>query len=63
MGDVSIRKYPRFAEEQDCINNVVSAESIGQRITALINNPELNSGHTEWIGAKEDEFIQHCALD
>lgn len=51
VGDYAVRNFPEFAEQQDAIHNIVSAEDMGERVAYVIADKDLPSGHTEVVGA------------
>jgi NAD(P)-dependent dehydrogenase (short-subunit alcohol dehydrogenase family) len=62
VGDAGIRNFPDFGREQASINNIISAQFVGERIAQAVEDPSLVSGYTLWIGADRDTFIDHSRL-
>jgi NAD(P)-dependent dehydrogenase (short-subunit alcohol dehydrogenase family) len=58
VGDTAIKRFPDFTQRQRSIDNIISAQYVGERIAQLVENPTLPSGHTEWIGASEAAFMK-----
>jgi len=57
VGMFAQRSYPEFVQQQEAMGNVITAVEVGARVAEAVEDPNLPSGHTVWIGADEATFM------